>query len=97
MANNLCPEKLLPFNNVMAKLNNTPNEKGTDLGFREFVKGDGENQPWKMQLHGSNAMFNMISVDFGVVFQKKADIDKLKVALKAIIPIFKKAASRLSL
>lgn len=39
----------------------------------------------------------MVSVETGLIFEQKADIDKLKAALRAIIPKFSKAAGRMVL
>ena len=50
-----------------------------------------------MKLAGNNTMFNYVSVEMGLIFQQKADIEQLKSALKAIIPKFSKAAGRMVL
>ena len=70
--------------------------KGQYLGFREVVRGD-DFEKYEMKLAENNMMFNMVSVDAGLIFEKKADIDQLKAALKAIIPKFSKAAGRMVL
>ena len=61
----------------MAKLNSVVDGKGQQLGFREVVKGD-DFDKWEMKLAENNAMFNMVSVDMGLIFEQKADIDQLK-------------------
>ena len=72
------------------------NSKGQYLGFREVVRGD-DFEKYEMKLAENNMLFNMVSVDAGLIFEKKADIDQLKAALKAIIPKFSKAAGRMVL
>jgi len=96
IASPLHAENTLPFNNVMAKLNSIVNEKGQYLGFKEVVTGN-KFEKWEMKLAGNNTMFNYVSVEMGLIFQQKADIEQLKSALKAIIPKFSKAAGRMVL
>ena len=44
------------------------NSKGQYLGFREVVRGD-DFEKYEMKLAENNMLFNMVSVDAGLIFE----------------------------
>jgi hypothetical protein len=81
LADSQCPEKLLPLNGGSAKMNNLPDGKGKDLGFRETITGS-DMKTFEYPLHPNNNNFHYISINLGFIFDKIADINALKEALK---------------